>query len=161
MPAGRVVGLFVKEHVPGEPGLPKQSVPEVELTPGGVRGDFNNFRTEELQGDPDSAVLLLPHEILDELRREGWPVHPGDLGENVGTRGIAWPDFRPGRTVRLGRAELRTTRECTPCERLRYLPYVGNDKLPAFLRATLSRRGWYARVVRPGSTRIGDAIEID
>lgn len=161
MPTGRIVGLFVKARVPGEPGLPKHAVPETELLPTGARGDFNNYRTEELRGDPDSAVLLLPHEILDELRAEGWPVRPGDLGENIATRGIPWSVFRPDRTVRVGSAVLRTTRECTPCERLRSLPYVGTEKLPQFMRATLSRRGWYARVAVSGVTKLGDPIEIE
>ncbi len=161
MPIGRVVGLFVKGEVPGEPGLPKESVPELDLTPAGARGDFNHYRTEELHGDPDSAILLLPHELLDALREDGWPVGPGHLGENIGIRGIAWTEFRPGRTFRLGRAELRTTRECTPCERLQFLPYVGPERLAEFMRATLSRRGWYARVVRPGATRLGDAVDVD
>ncbi|MEM0129614.1 MAG: MOSC domain-containing protein [Thermoplasmata archaeon] len=161
MPSGRVVGVFVKGDVPREVGLPKIGVGEIRLGAAGAAGDFNHYRQEHLRGDPDSAVLLLPHEIVDVLRAEGWPVGPGDLGENLGLRGIPWHEFRSGRLVRVGDAELRLTRECTPCSRLAHLSYVGDTRLAEFLRATLGRRGFYARVLREGSVRVGDPVDLE
>ena len=161
MARGTVAGLFVKPKVAGEDGLPKRPVIRADLLPEGLVGDFNNYRQEELHGDPDSAVLLVPQELLDDLRAEGWPLRPGDLGENLATRGIPWTEFRSGRSIEVGRATLETTRACTPCRRLAGLPYVGDARLAEFLKATMGRRGWYARVVQPGAVAEGDEIVID
>ncbi|HTW55171.1 MAG TPA: MOSC domain-containing protein [Thermoplasmata archaeon] len=156
--AGRVVGLYVKPETAGERGLPKRSVGEIEFRESGVVGDFNRFRTEERHGDPAMAVLLISSELLAELRREGWPVRPGDLGENVTTEGIDYARLGHGRW-RIGTAEVEISKACDPCDTLRLLPYVGSEKLAGFLRTMLGRRGWYARVVTPGRARLGDLVE--
>ncbi len=156
-----VAGVFLKPKVPGQYGLPKLALPEAEIVPAGVRGDFNNYRQEELHGDPDSAVLLITEDIADALRSEGWPIRPGDLGENLLVRGLAYKELAPPREVRIGRSlRLTTTRACDPCHRLATLPYVGDQREAAFLRTTLHRRGWYARVLRPGHVRVGDPVEL-
>ncbi len=156
--AGRVAALHVKPSVPGEPGLPKPAVPSVRIEYAGVVGDYNRYRTDELDGDPDSAVLLLPAETIEALGRDGWPVRPGDLGENVTTRGVAYDDLAPGAQWAIGTAVVETTRACTPCGSLAVLPYVGAEKLRTFQAALLGRRGWYARVVVPGDARVGDPV---
>lgn len=157
----RVAGIFVKPRTPGEYGLPKGSVPAAEVTADGLAGDFNNYRQERLSGDPDSAVMLLTQSVVDELQSAGWPVRPGDLGENLLLEGGRYEDFQPTRDVRIGdRVLLRTSRPCKPCHRLASLPYVGADGEGAFLKAVLHRRGWYARVLFGGPVRVGDAIEL-
>ncbi|MGP8134672.1 MAG: hypothetical protein ACLQD8_00810, partial [Thermoplasmata archaeon] len=92
---GQVVGLHRKPEVPGERGLPKRPVPSIRVGRNGVEGDFNRWRQEERKGDPDLALLILPLETLEELNREGWPVRPGDLGENITTRGVPYADLAP------------------------------------------------------------------
>ena len=91
---------------------------ELVITADGVEGDFNRWRTEKAAGDPDQAVLLLADEILAELRAEGWPVGPGDLGENLllaGLPGNALADYLSGLLVGhelvSGLAASRTARE--------------------------------------------------
>ncbi len=124
----------------------------------GPDGDFNRWRHEEQHDDESMAVLLMPLETLDDLGREGWPVRPGDLGENVTTRGIPYDEFRPTRAFAIGAARVVVTKACTPCTNLYQLPYVGSERGPAFLKATLNRRGWYARVSDEGEVRVGDSI---
>lgn len=160
MANGRVVRVGVKRETPGERGLPKPSVPSAQVTPSGLEGDFNRYRHEEIHDDPDSAVLLMPCETLEEIARDGWPVSPGDFGENLTTAGVPYECLRAGRRVRVGPVELVLTRPCDPCSNLYLLPYVGAERGPAFLKATLGRRGWYARVARGGPVRVGDRVEI-
>jgi len=59
-------------------------------------------------------------------------------------------------------AELVVTirRPCEPCGFLAGLPYVGPSRFAAFERAVRGRRGWYARVDRPGRIRRGDAVRL-
>lgn len=157
---GTVLRLHRKPETREEHGLPKSAVPEVILTPSGVQGDFNRYRHEEKHDDPDMAVLLEPVETLEELRQEGWPIAPGDLGENITTSGIPYSEFRLGRTVEVGEARLRISRVCSPCENLYLLPYVGRSRGSEFLKTMLDRRGWFARVERPGRVRVGDTISV-
>ncbi|MCI4334140.1 MAG: MOSC domain-containing protein [Thermoplasmata archaeon] len=150
----------MKSERPGERGLPKSSVEEVELEAGGVRGDFNRYRHELLADEPTSAVLVMPLEMLETLRAEGWPVAPGDLGENLTSSGVPYEELQPGVVLAMGSAAAQITRPCDPCRQLYGLPYVGKDRGPEFVRTLLGRRGWYARVLRPGRVRRGDAIRV-
>ena len=156
--AGRLERIGAKARTEGEHGLPKPEVERARLTPSGVDGDYNLYRATEKHDDPAMALVLLPGETLEALRAEGWPVRPGDLGENLLTRGIPYAELGPPSRWRVGEALVEVTKACTPCTNLYLLPYVGGPRGPAFLKATLDRRGWYARVVEPGTVRRGDAI---
>jgi MOSC domain-containing protein YiiM len=158
--SGTVYRLHRKAEVPGERGLPKSAVPQVRVSASGVEGDYNRWRQEEKGGDPDYALLLLPLETIEQLNREGWPIRPGDLGENVTTKGVPYEALAPPRRVRLGSVVAQVSKACDPCDNLYRLPYVGAQKGPEFLRTTLHRRGWYARVIRPGEIRSGDPVEL-
>ncbi|MCI4318972.1 MAG: MOSC domain-containing protein [Thermoplasmata archaeon] len=157
---GTVERIGVKGDVPNETGLPKPSVAYATVRAPGLDGDYNHYRQQELHGDLDSAVLLLTAETLEELNRDGWPVKPGDLGENLTVRGLPVDSLGPGARLAAGEVEIEIRRSCDPCRNLFGLPYVGSERGPAFLRATLGRRGWYGRVLREGSVRVGDRIEV-
>jgi MOSC domain-containing protein YiiM len=156
---GVVHQINVKPRIPGEHGLPKRPVESVLVTKGGLAGDFNLYRQEELGGDPDSAVLLMPLETILQLNAEGWPVKIGDLGENFTTAGIPYGRFSPRKAFRVGEAVVEVSRACNPCKNLYLLPYISASKGPNFIKVMLGRRGWYARVRREGKVRRGDTIE--
>ena len=157
-----VVGKVVRVSVKPEPkvgtGLQKHAVPAVNVTAGGVEGDFNRYRHENLADDPDSAVLLMTGEMIADVNRHGWPVGAGDLGENLTLEGVPYEDLHPGTVVTAGNVVLQVSRACTPCTNLYELPYVGDAKGPEFLRFMIDRRGWYARVLRPGRVYAGDPV---
>jgi MOSC domain-containing protein YiiM len=156
---GRVIQLNLKSKKGRARGLPKRAVPELSITRDGVAGDFNRWRTENAGGDPDQAVLLLQEETLAELRTEGWPVLPGDLGENLTLTGLPPDSLQPGARLRLGEVVLELSKACDPCTILYSLPYVGVDRGSAFLRALQGRRGWFARVLHGGMVRPGTSVE--
>jgi sulfite oxidase len=158
---GRIVQLNLKPKEGRSRGLPKRPVPELFVTPEGVQGDFNRWRTEKAAGDPDQAVLLLSEETLADLRAEGWPVQPGDMGENLTVAGLPAEALRPGVRVHVGEVMLEVSKACDPCTILHTLPYVGLERGPAFLRAMAGRRGWFARVLQGGTIRSDAAVEVD
>lgn len=158
---GTVEWVSVKPKTAGKRGLPKSPVASAVVTRGGVVGDFNVYRHEEEQDDLDSALLVLPLETIRDLNSEGWPVSPGDLGENLTTSGLPYSSFSVGNTYTAGGVRFQISRACDPCDNLFLLPYVGESKGPAFLKAMLGRRGWYARVIREGIVRQGDRIVVD
>jgi MOSC domain-containing protein YiiM len=157
--SGRVHQLNRKSEVPGERGLPKHPVEEVRISAHGLEGDYNVYRHDVAHDDPDMAVLLMPLETLGELNREGWPVRPGDIGENITSSEIDYGSFAPGHRYRVGEAELEVSKPCTPCDNLYLLPYVGAQRGPEFLKVMLDRRGWYLRVRVEGRVRRGDRID--
>jgi MOSC domain-containing protein YiiM len=156
---GRVRSLHRKSKTGSEHGLPKPTVTEIRISTGGVDGDFNRYRHEEQHDEPKQAVLLLPVETIRSLNAEGWPLHEGDVGENLTTEGVPYEEFHPGDKFRAGEAVLEVSKPCVPCTNLYLLPYVGEKKGPEFLKTMLNRRGWYASVIQEGRVRAGDAIE--
>ena len=159
-PQPRVVQLHLKSREGRARGLPKRAVPQLTITTDGVEGDFNRWRTEKANGDPDQAVLLLSEEILLALRKEGWPVQPGELGENLTLAGLPTDALQPGVQVKVGEVVLEVSKPCDPCTVLYTLPYVGVKRGPEFVRTMLGRRGWFARVVQGGIVRAGTAVEV-
>jgi MOSC domain-containing protein YiiM len=159
MPA-HVIRLSFKPRTPGAHGLPKHAVAELRVTEVGAEGDYNNYRMRQLAGDPDQAILILTDEVLRQLNAEGWPVRPGDLGENLTLGSVTESALQPGTRLRLGTACLEVTHRCTPCTELYTLPYVGDARGPEFVRTTVDRRGWYARVVTPGLIRQDTPVEL-
>ena len=157
---GRVVYLHLKPKEGRTRGLPKRGVPSLTIDSDGVQGDFNRWRTEVADGDPDQAVLVLGEEILAELRSEGWPVQAGDLGENLTIAALPQGNLRAGAHLRVGNVVLELSKPCDPCTILYTLPYVGPERGPAFLRTLAGRRGWFARVIRGGTVDLDMTIEV-
>jgi MOSC domain-containing protein YiiM len=157
--SGRIERLGVKPKTPGERGLPKAAVEAVVVTGLGLDGDWNRHRMARLAADPKKAVLLITLDALESLRHDGWPVRPGDLGENLTVSGVPYDAFAVGSRWAIGRAvEIEITEPCTPCRNLAVLPYVGQACVAEFITTTLGRRGWYGRVLAPGRVRVGDRV---
>jgi len=78
-----VIQISVKPDTPGEVGLPKMSVDQALVKKEGLEGDYNRARKKKKDNDPDMAVMIISTDILDQLNQEGWPVKPGDVGENL------------------------------------------------------------------------------
>jgi MOSC domain-containing protein YiiM len=158
--SGQLLQLNVKPRVPGEYGLPKQAVARLDISADGAAGDYNNYRMRTLKGDPDQAILILTDDVIQQLRREGWPVQPGDFGENITLGGAAEADLGPGARLQVGDVLLEISKPCDPCTELGILPYVGKERTAEFIRATKGRRGWYARVLHPGPVTLASPVQL-
>ena len=112
----------------------------------GVHGDRH-------AGRGDRQVSLLNAETIAELAGQGMPVSPGRLGENITVEGLAVMDLEPGERLRVGDAEIEVTGDRPACRELL-------EVHPAALKALVGRTGKMARVVRGGTVRPGDAIEL-
>src|SRR3954468_13106895 len=111
----RIVQLSLKPREGRARGLPKRAVGQLTITTDGVEGDFNRWRTEKANGDPDQAVLLHSVEGLAQLRAEGWPIEPGDLGENLTVADLPGDLLRPGARIESGAVILEVSKACDPC----------------------------------------------
>ena len=156
----QVQQINVKPDTLGEVGLPKMAVELANLTVSGIDGDYNRFRKKKKNNDPDMAIMILCTDILSQLNQEGWPAQPGDLGENLTLTGMDYASIETGQQYKIGDVTLEISIICDPCSNLYILPYVGNERGPAFIKTLMNRRGWYARVLTPGAIKSGDSVTI-
>jgi MOSC domain-containing protein YiiM len=130
--------------------LHKRNQLTVRLVPGeGVEGDAHagptvkhRSRRVKTPGAPNLRQVHLIHaELHEELRELGYSVGPGDMGENITTRGIDLLSLPTGTRLRLGEtAVIELTGLRNPCKQL---DSIG----PGLMRATLARDA-EGRVVR-------------
>lgn len=109
-------------------------------------------------------VHLIHAELLDELAGKGFAVGPGQLGENVLTRGIDLLGLSRGTRLRLGsQALIEITGLRNPCKQI-------DGLAPGLMQATLDyaadgslirKCGVMAVVVEDGTVHVGDGIELE
>lgn len=117
------------------------------ITDFGLEGDRHAGR--ELR-----QVSILNAETVAELAGAGMPVEPGVLGENITVEGVPVMQLEDGMRLRLGPdAELEITGDRPAC---RELLEVHKDAL----KAMVGRTGKMARVLRGGTVRPGDTVEV-
>jgi MOSC domain-containing protein YiiM len=109
-------------------------------------------------------VHLIHSELHDELREDGFQVAPGQMGENVTTRGVDLLALPVGSRLLLGDGALiEITGLRNPCKQLEGIQ-------PGLMAATLDRdengglvrkAGVMAVVLEGGEVRPGDAIAVE
>jgi MOSC domain-containing protein YiiM len=138
----------------------------------GVDGDAHAGETvkhrSRVKKDPTvlnlRQVHLIPAELHDELRAAGFALAPGEMGENVTTRGIDLFALPERTRLTLGAAAVvELTGLRNPCVQL-------DGLRPGLMKATLDhddagelvrRTGVMAVVVRGGDVCAGDAITVE
>lgn len=149
----------------------KPVVPAIELVEGvGVRGDAHSGVTvkhrSRVRADPDQPNLrqvhLLHAELFDHLEPLGHVVGPGQLGENITTRGVDLLALPVGTRLGMGGAVVTITGLRNPCQQI-------NDFQPGLLRhlvhtkdgETVRLAGVMGTVSRGGVVRTGDDIAVE
>lgn len=166
--SGRVLAVAA---APGH-GFSKQAVAEITLLAGlGVAGDAHAGERvkhrSRVARDPTQPNLrqvhLLHAELFEELAGQGFALAPGDIGENVTTRGLDLLALPTGTVLRLGAAaEVEITGLRNPCAQLdRFALGLMAATLGRAADGTLIRKAGVMAVVRSGGVvRPGDAIAV-
>lgn len=150
----------------------KPILPMIRLLAGlGVEGDAHCGETvkhrSRVAADPTQPNLrqvhLIHEELFGELAQAGFSIAPGDLGENIATRGLDLLGLPAGAELRLGAsARIVVTGLRNPCWQL-------DAFRPGLMAAVLGRApdgalirkaGIMAVVVAGGAVRPGDAIGV-
>jgi len=136
----------------------------------GVAGDAHSGRTvkhrSRVARDPSQPNLrqvhLLHAELFEELMAAGFAVWPGDLGENITTRGVDLLGLSTGTRLQMGDAVVEVTGLRNPCSQI--------DRFQQGLTAAVLDRDDQGRLVRKagvmgvvvagGEVRTGDPIRI-
>lgn len=150
----------------------KPILPAIRLLAGlGVEGDAHCGETVKHRSrvavDPTQPNLRQVHlihaELFEELAGKGFSLRPGDMGENVTTRGLDLLGLPTGTRMRLGPdALVEITGLRNPCVQIEAFQ-------PGLLKAVLGRdgdgklirkAGVMAIVLAGGEVRPGDSIEV-
>lgn len=150
----------------------KRAVAQITLIAGlGVAGDAHAGETvkhrSRVARDPTQPNLrqvhLLHAELFDELAPRGFALAPGDIGENVTTRGLDLLALPAGTLLRLGEAAtVEVTGLRNPCHQLdRFASGLMAATLDRAADGSLIRRAGVMAVVRHGGVVLpGDAIAV-
>lgn len=172
---GPLMSLGTVERVSSSPRhtLGKSAHESIRLLEGlGVEGDAHLGKTvkhrSRVRRDPSQPNLRQVHlihgELHDELALKGMRVGPGEMGENVTTRGIDLLHLPAGTILRLGdEARVEVTGLRNPCAQLDSIQ--GGLMAATLDRADngslLRKAGIMSIVVRGGTVRTGDSIVAD
>ena len=137
----------VSVNISEKKGTVKREVPEIQLKlRHGIVGDAH-------AGDWHRQISLLAEESVDKMRSLLPGLEPGTFAENINTRGLELKTLPVGTRLRLGEAVVEVTqigKEChSDCE---IKKKTGKCVMPT--------EGIFAVVVKEGSVRRGDEIEI-
>ena len=137
----------VSVNISEKKGTVKREVPEIRLKlRHGILGDAH-------AGDWHRQISLLAEESVDKMRSLLPGLEPGAFAENINTRGLDLKSLPVGTRLRLGETVVEVTqigKEChNDCE---IKKRTGKCVMPT--------EGIFAVVVREGTVRKGDEIDI-
>jgi MOSC domain-containing protein YiiM len=150
----------------------KPLAPVIRLLAGlGIEGDAHCGTTvkhrSRVAADPAQPNLrqvhLLHAELFEELAAGGFSVAPGEMGENVTTRGLDLLGLPVGARLRLGpQALVEITGLRNPCSQIdRFQPGLLKAVLGRDAQGGLVRKaGIMGIVLEGGEVRAGDAIAV-
>ena len=141
---GTVVEVCISENK----GEVKTPVPSVLLKENyGIENDAHADSSWHRQ------VSLLAMESIDKMQGRGLVLKPGDFAENITTKGIDLCAIPIGAKIKVGETLLEMTqlgKECHAGCAIR--DQVGDCIMP--------REGIFARVLKGGTVKAGDAIDV-
>jgi MOSC domain-containing protein YiiM len=146
--------------------------PSIMLRAGvGVEGDAHSGRTVQhlsrIARDPAQPNLrqvhLIHRELFDELAELGFVLAPGDIGENITTRGVSLLELPAGTQLHIGgTAVVELTGLRNPCAQIDRFQkgllaaVLGRDAAGNIVR----KSGVMSIVLSDGEVRPGDTIEV-
>jgi MOSC domain-containing protein YiiM len=138
-------------------GVPKLAVLHADVMQLGITTDTQ--RNLKHHGGPDRALCLYTLEHILSLQEEGHPIFPGAAGENITTIGLDLGSLELGARLRLGEVEIELTSYTVPCKNISpFFSDGDSNRISQKLHPGWSRV--YARILREGKLRIGDAVTI-
>jgi len=142
------IGTIVAVCVSERKGEGKRDVGEGMLLEGfGLEGDAHG-------GDWHRQVSLLSKASIEEMRRKGFDVGPGDFAENLTVEGLDVWGLPVGTRLRVGlNALLEVTQIGKEC-------HTGCAVFKATGSCIMPKQGVFARVIKGGPVRKGDIVRV-
>jgi MOSC domain-containing protein YiiM len=169
--AARTAGTVLAVHRSPTHSFSKHSALSIRLITGiGVEGDAHAGETvkhcSRVARDPTQPNLRQVHlihaELHDELNTAGFNVKPGDMGENITTRGLDLLALPTGTRLTIGTAVIELTGLRNPCLQLdRFRPGLMQATLDRDTAGNLIRKaGVMGMVLVGGDVQAGDYVRV-
>jgi MOSC domain-containing protein YiiM len=123
----------------------------------GCEGDAQ--RDQVHHGGPERAVMIYSLGLIEALQREGHPIQPGWIGENLTIAGLDWSAVRTGAVLQAGDVVLEVRLAASPCAKIAgafadgLFKRVSEKIYPGWSR-------WGCRVLHEGELSAGLPIEM-
>jgi MOSC domain-containing protein YiiM len=138
-------------------GVPKTPIRSGDVTELGLVGDVQ--RDKRYHGGPNRALCLYPLELILQLQREGHPIFPGSVGENITTTGLDFERLTIGDRLQIGALLVEITDYAPPCATIK-----GSFKDGRYSRISVKTNPGesrlYVQVLQTGTIAIGDRIVV-
>jgi len=132
-------------------GIPKLPVELVRITTSGLEGDGHNHAKHNT---PFQAVCIQDLEKLEELNQGGYPLSPGQAGENLTVENLHVNSLPLGTILEFsGGVILEISKVRKPC-------YVMDAIHPKLKEDAIGRHGMYAKVLQEGIVKANDSITV-
>ncbi len=129
-------------------GTPKVAIDE------GVLVEDHGIENDAHAGQWHRQVSFLASESIEKARENGLNVTFGDFAENIATEGVDWKDVPIGTMIQVGESALvEITQIGKECHSRCAIYYKAGDCI-------MPREGVFARVLRGGKIRTGEAMRI-
>ena len=141
------MAVVISVNISEQKGTVKREVPEIQLKlRHGIVGDAH-------AGDWHRQISLLAEESVDKMRSLLPELQPGAFAENINTRGLELKALPVGTRLRLGETVVEVTQIGKECH---------NDCAikRAVGKCVMPTEGIFAVVVKEGTVRAGDEIEV-
>lgn len=132
-------------------GIPKLPIAVGDVTVDGLVGDAHDHEKHRTRWQ---AICIIDVEDLEDLRDEGYDVHPGAVGENLTVQHLGADDLQIGDRLHFsGGLEVEVTKMRKPC-------YVLDAINPQLKETIRGRCGCYGKVITTASIRAGETIAV-
>jgi MOSC domain-containing protein YiiM len=142
-----MTGTIAAVNLSGKKGERKRPMESALLRENhGIVGDAH-------AGGGKRQVSLLAEESIQKMRETGLVVGPGDFAENITTQGVELFALPVGTLLAVGETVLRVTQIGKEC----------HSRCAIYLQAgdcVMPREGIFAIVLRGGTVRAGDPVEV-
>lgn len=166
------IGRVISVSRDGAHRFSKQPVDTIEIIAGlGVKGDAHSGETVQHRSrvrlNPDQPnqrqVHLIHAELLEDLDRKGYEVDPGELGENITTRGVDLLELGRDTLLRVGpQAVLSVTGLRNPCGQIdEFSPGLLGELVEKVGGEVVRKAGIMCVVLHSGTVKPGDEIVIE
>lgn len=140
---GKVTAICISE---------KRGTQKVNIHEANFIEDFG-IENDAHAGKWHRQVSLISYEQIEDFKKRGAQVEPGAFGENVIVQGIDFKNLPVGTRFRCNDVELEMTQIGKKCHsHCQIFHQVGDCIMP--------REGVFAKVLKGGSFKVGDEMEI-
>ncbi|HEX8465981.1 MAG TPA: MOSC domain-containing protein, partial [Abditibacterium sp.] len=110
-------------------------------------------------GGPLRAACLFSLEVMEELQREGHPITPGSIGENLLVSGLDWSEINPGVRLQIGAALVEITDYTRPCHKIK-ASFKDGEFMRPWQKTHPGQSRLYCKILVEAEVREGDEVSV-